>query len=196
MRAGTRRGGGERGVDGRVAPAVEGTAGALPGFVGGGQVVRRAGEAERGGEVRAAGQPFIEWDRAITAARERSLEWLMFFATGNGYEVGEIVVLGRGSLRKGGGLGGRSLVSGGAPKGRSRAGEDAVGLAEKGEDRHDLMRNGAATCKMLGCHSKECDQRRSVERRERGGEAWRRRTVRLSTEPIVWRGGIGVALRS
>lgn len=149
MRGGARRGGGERVVDWRVALAVEGPAGALPGFVGVGQVVLRAGTAEGGGEFRAAGQPVIEWGRAITPARERSLECLMFFAMGNGdVEVGEVLVLGRGSLHKGGGLGGGSLVSGGAPKGKSRA-----GLAEKGADRHDLMRKGAATCKMLVCHS-------------------------------------------
>ena len=120
----------------------------------------------------------------------------MFFATGSGdVEGGEVLVLGRGSLHKGGGLGGGSLVGGGAPTGGSRAGEVAVDLAEKGAERHDRMRKGAATCKMLVCQSKARDQGRLAERRERGGEAKRCWRVRVSTDPIVEIGAIGEALR-
>ena len=109
-----RGGEGERVDDGREAPVVDGPAGALPGIVGVGQAILRAGAG--GGWCDVAWGDVVELIiLLVTAVRD--------------------VFVGRGSLGKGGSLWGGGLASG--PDGRSHVGEDAVGLvAEVGEQRH------------------------------------------------------------
>jgi hypothetical protein len=88
----------------------------------------------------------IERGRAIALNQERSLEMLLFLATAYGVPrrhgvcVGEVRVVGRGSLGKGGGLGGGALASGGGRTRVPHAGEDVVSCGEEaGEEGHDVL---------------------------------------------------------